>query len=223
MGFLSVLGKIAGAVTGLGGLAGKQEEGAAKGKFDQATLQQRQDQNAIQLYQAQQQAQQQQALTDLQRQQFAQQNRGATAKQALIGALIGGGMTPTSIGPSGASGGIFRSLMANPEALAAMKTMGSQASGAQNTPLSFAGGQMVTAPKLTPLPQIDKGGFMSALARVAQFAGPVMGLAGSFAPEEDKGGYTPAPYSAAAGVNPFYKPPTAKLLYGDEGADGSNG
>lgn len=150
---------------------GKQQEGAAKGKVDQATLNQGQDRNAISLYGAQNAAENQAAQTDLERQQFGTSNRSTTAKQALIGALLGGGVQPTSIKDGAASGGLLRSLNGNPNALAAMQALGSQGSQAQNTPLSFKGGNTVAPPTLTAMPQIDQGGLMSTLAKLGQLAG----------------------------------------------------
>lgn len=155
----------------IGSVLGKQQEGNAKGKVAQATLQQGQDRNAVDLYQAQQAAQNQAATTDLQRKQFETGNRSATAKQALIGALLGGGVQPVNVKDGASSGGLLRSLNGNPDALAAMKLLASQGSAAQSAPLSFSGGQMVQAPTLTPLPKVDNGGFLSALANIAQLAG----------------------------------------------------
>lgn len=188
MSFLSVLGKIGKGVLGLvpgggtvstimdaagdvGSILGKQQQGKAQGQVAQENANLSRDRNALDLYQQQQNAQNQAGALDLQRKGFEQNARGATAKQALIAALLGGGMTPTSIGPGGASGGLMRSLMANPEALAAMKTLNSQASTAQNTPLAFTGGQMVQAPTLSTPTKIDNGGFLSTLATIGQLAG----------------------------------------------------
>lgn len=165
------IAKGAAATGDIGSVLGKQQEGAAKGKVDQATLNQGQDRNAISLYQAQQAAENQAAQTDLQRQQFGTQNRSSTAKQALIGALLGGGVTPTSFSGGQASGGLMRSLNGNPDALAAMKTLGSQGSQAQNTPLLFSGGEMVKPPAMTAMPQVDQGGIMSTLAKLGELAG----------------------------------------------------
>jgi hypothetical protein len=174
MGFLSVLGKVAGGLLGVGNVLGKQQQGAAQGQISQAELQQRQDQNALQRYQIEQGAQNQAAQTDLQRQQFGTQNRSATSKQALIGALLGGGMQPTKVGPGGASGGLLASLNANPDALAAMKALSAQGSAAQVAPQTFAGGQTIQAPTMTPLPQAGKGSnLLSTLARIAQLGGAV--------------------------------------------------
>src|SRR5579862_3406147 len=189
MSFLSILGDIAGLVPvpgagilgdvlkgagSAGSVLGAQQAGKAKGALDQAGAQQGQDRNAISLYQAQQQAQNQAAQTDLERQQFATTNRGQTAKQALIGALLGGGYQPTQIAPKSSivSGGLARSLLNSPQTRAAMQTLNSQASTAQNTPLSFTGGNLVTPPSLTPLPQMGSG-TLSDVANGLQLAGAV--------------------------------------------------
>ena len=172
-GLSAVLGPALGAVGDVASVLGKQEAGKAAGKAQQAELNQRQDLSALQRYQMMQNAQQQAAQTDLQRKQFESNNRSTTAKQALIGALLGGGVTPTSISPQGASGGLLRSLNANPDAIAALKTLGGQGATAQQTPLQFEGGKMLEAPQLTQLPQIDNGGFLSTLARIGQIAGAV--------------------------------------------------
>ena len=168
---------------GFSSVLGKQQAGSASGKVTQAELQQRQDQNALANYVAQQNAQNTAANTDLSRKAFEQQNRGATAKQALIGALLGGGLTPTSVGHGGnISGGLLRSLNGNPGALAAMKLLGQQGATAQATPVQFQGGNMVPPPQLSGLPQVDNGGFLSTLARIGELAGavsPYLGSAGS--------------------------------------------
>jgi hypothetical protein len=163
--------KIAGAAGDVGSVLGKQQEGKAKGEMTQAQLNQGQDRNAIDLYQAQQQAQNQAAQTDLSRKNFEMGSRGTNAKQALIGALLGGGMQGAKVGPSGASGGLLASLNGNPDALAAMRALASQAGSAQASPLEFAGGQMLKAPTLTAMPKIDNGGFLSTLANIGQLAG----------------------------------------------------
>jgi hypothetical protein len=156
-----------------GRCSGKQQQGAAQGKIDQATLNQHQDQNAIANYIAQQNAQNTAAQTDLQRKSFETSDRGNTAKQALISALLSGGMQPTKIGPTGASGGLLASLNGNPDALASLKALHSSASAAQTTPLSFQGGQTIQAPSLTPVPQIDNGGTLATLAKIGQILGAV--------------------------------------------------
>lgn len=182
------LAKGASAAGDIGSVVGKQQQGAAQGQISQAQLNQGQDRNAIDLYQAQQGAQNTAAQTDLQRKSFESSNRSKSALDALIGSLLGGGVTPTSLEGGKASGGLLRSLNGNPEALAAMKALGAQGSAAQVNPLSFAGGQMVGAPMLTPVPQVDKGGLMSTLAQIGQIAGAA------------------SPYLSAAGGDPGRAP-----------------
>lgn len=169
-----MLDKIGGAAGAAGQVMGAQQGGANNARIAQGQLNQGQDRNAIDLFQAQQAAQNTAAQTDLQRKGFESSNRSASAKQALIGALLGGGITPTQIGPGGASGGILRSLNANPEALAALKMLGSQGAAAQAMPLEFAGGKQMTAPTLSAVPKIDTGGgTMGTLQKIAQIFGAV--------------------------------------------------
>ena len=194
MGLLSTLASIGGAiaapVTGgaslaipaalqaagsLGSVLGKQEQGAAAGRVTQAQLQQQQDQNALANYIAQQNAQNTAAQTDLQRKAYETQNRSATARQAVISALLGG-LQPTQIDVPGVrsaniSGGLMASLANNPQALDALRTMQGQASTAQRTPVQFQGGQLLTPPVLSKLAETDNGGFLSTLARIGQIAG----------------------------------------------------
>ncbi len=231
MGWLSTLGKIAGvaaapftggasliptiaSVAGdVGSVLGKQQQGKAQGKVDQATLNQRQDQNAIQSYQAQQAAQNQAAQTDLQRQQFSQDSRGVNAKDALVASLLGGGLKPTSVTGGKSSGGLLASLNANPGALAAMQKLASQASAGQDAPPTFTGGQLLTAPKLTALPQVDQGGWMSTLANIGQLAGAAAPYLGASNPDDGGNGASKPSFTTPqlAGVNPFYAPGKAKL------------
>lgn len=170
---IPIVGPIAGAV---GSALGKQQQGKATGAIAEANAKQAQDRNAIAAYQAAQQAQNQAAQTDLERQQFGATNRAQTAKQALIGSLLGGGYQPTTISIPGVpqanvSGGLARNLLANPAARQAMSTLASQASTAQNTPLSFQGGNILPPPTLTPLPNVGGSGALSNIADIGQIAG----------------------------------------------------
>ena len=138
-----------------GSVLGAQAAGDTQGQVVQGQLDNQNNQNQIGLYNDAQNAQFQAGNQDLQRQQFATNNRGQTAKQALVGALLGGGYKPTSINvqgitPANVSGGLARSLLTDPKSLAAMQTLNSQASTAQNTPLSFTGGNVLTRPTLAP-------------------------------------------------------------------------
>lgn len=195
MSFLSGLMKIGGAVaapftggaslglTGLGGaldkvgkagaVAGGQQSGANNARIAQGQLDLSRDRNVLDLYNSQQTAQNQAGQLDLQRKGFESSNRGTTAKQALIAALLGGGsLQPTSIAGGVRSGGLLEALK-HPEAMAAMKTLGGQASEAQSTPLSFMGGQMIAPPTLSAPQKIDIGnkGIGNILTKIAQIAG----------------------------------------------------
>jgi hypothetical protein len=186
-GMLSSFSKYAKAAQDISSVLGKQEEGKTQGKITQAELQQRQDQNALANYIAQQNAQNTAANTDLNRKQFESQNRSGTAKQALIGALLGGGVSPTSISGGKATGGLFQALQSNPSALEAMQRLGSQGSTAQISPQPFQGGQMLQAPQVAPLQQVDDGGFLSTLARIGQLAG----AAGQYGTDKPRAQYGP--------------------------------
>lgn len=185
MGFLNILGDIAGLLpipgAGIAGdilkgvgstssVLGAQQQGKAKGAAAEAQLQSDRDRNAIALYNAQQQAQNQAAQTDLERQQFATNDRGQAARQALVGALLGGGYKGTVPGAA-ISSGLLKSLNGNPAALAAMNTLGQQGSTAQNTPLSFTGGSLVAPPTLSSLPNVSGSGALSTIANIGQLAG----------------------------------------------------
>src|SRR3954467_7844235 len=80
----------------IGSVLGGQQGGKNNAMAAQANLQSQHDRNAVDLFQAQQQAQNQAGALDLQRKNFEHVTRGSDAKQALIGALLGGGITPTS-------------------------------------------------------------------------------------------------------------------------------
>jgi hypothetical protein len=179
MSWLSTLAKIAGVaaapftggasliptvLSGVGDVAsvlGKQQQGKAQGEVAQANAASDHDRNATSLYGTQQAAQNNAGQLDLQRQQFETGNRSAAAKQALIGALLGGGMAPTSIAGGQRSGGLFDALQKNPDA--------------QVKPTAFTGGELLKAPQLSAMPQVDNGGFLSTLANIGQLiAAPSM-------------------------------------------------
>lgn len=167
----SLAGKYGGAAGSMGSVLGAQQAGKAQGKVDQANLTLRGDQNALSRYGLEQNAQNQAAQTDLQRKQFTSQNRSTSAKQALIAALLGGGISPTSISGGQRSGGLLSAMNSSPGAKVAMDELQRQALLDQADPEPFSGGAMVAPPKMTPIPKVDSGGFMSALAQIAQLAG----------------------------------------------------
>jgi hypothetical protein len=162
----------------VGSVIGKTQQGKAEGANQQAQTQQGQDRNAISLYQAQQQAQQQQALTDLERQKFGASEQGRNAKNAIMSALLGGGIPRTSINVPGiqsasVSGGLLDALKNNPDALKSLSMLKGQANTSLETGPSFTGGAMVTPPSLTPLPDTTGGGnsFLNTIAQIGQIAG----------------------------------------------------
>lgn len=144
---------------------GKQQQGKATGAVQQAGVTQNQDQNALARYIAMQNAQNSAANTDLQRQQFTQNSRGTNAKQAIIGALMGG-FSPTGSVSSGVT-----KAMTSPEARAAMMELNRQGLTAQFTPPSFTGGNTLTPPPQTKLPDVGGNSFLTTLASLAQLAG----------------------------------------------------
>jgi hypothetical protein len=195
MGVLSVLGKLGKAALniGTGGISGAildnigsagnvmgaQQGGQNNARLAQGQLNLGHDRNLLDRYGLEQRAQMDAGQMDLQRKGFETGNRSASAKQALIGALLGGGMAPTNIAGGQRSGGIFAALQSNPEALAAMKTLGSQGSAAQSAPLQFTGGQMVAPPTLSEMPKLDAAdGKMGTLAKVLQVIGSLGGGGG---------------------------------------------
>lgn len=174
------------------GLLGKLFSGAAKGAADgratEAGLNLGRDNIASRNFDTRQGAEMQSGQLDLQRQQFGANNRGQLAKQALIGQLLGGGLQPTAINVPGiksanVSGGLLQSLLQNPEAMAAMRTMGQQAGQAQQTPLSFQGGNLLQAPRISQTPQSSGweklAGILGTAGSLAGGVGQVMsGLGG---------------------------------------------
>ena len=201
MGFLSVLGKIGkGALNiGTGGVAGTimdafggagqvlggQQGGANNARVAQGQLNQGYDRNAIDLYSRQQGAQDNAAQLDLQRKGYETGNRSATAKQALIGALLSGGMDRTSLSGGKASGGLFQALQQNPDAMAAMRNLHGQADKAQMLPVQYTGGEMLQAPKLSEPTKIDiGGGKLGTLSKIMQVLGA---FGGGGRPEEEEG------------------------------------
>jgi hypothetical protein len=167
------------AVSAMGDVLGKQQEGAAKGNIAQAQLGQGQDRNAIDLYQAQQGAQKDAAALDIQRKQYADTTRRTSAKDALLASLLGGDYKGTEVNVPGiqnakVSGGLLESLKNSPGSLAAMRNLAQQSDVAQMTPPTFTGGQMLAAPTMTALPQQGTGSkVMDAIARIAQIGGAV--------------------------------------------------
>lgn len=192
LGFVPVVGPALGpALSAVSSVLGKQQEGKAAGAQAQANAQQNQDRNALSLYQTQQGAENSAAQTDLQRKQYTDTARSKASTDALMSALLSGGVPKTSISvpgitPASVSGGMLDALKNNPDALKALATLHGQASDAQTTAPTFTGGNMVAPPKLTALPDTGNSGFLSALANIGQ----LIGAAGSAMPPKKP----PVPY-----------------------------
>jgi hypothetical protein len=155
---LQKLNPLIGGLGDLGSVLGSQAKGDETTAAQQGLLNQGANSNAISLYNSQNAAQNQQAQTDLERKQFTNTNRATTAKQALIGALLGGGYQPISFGANGVTGGLANSLKSNPQSIAAMQDLYKQARTAQDTPLTFTGGNPVATPTLAATPNLAAAG-----------------------------------------------------------------
>jgi hypothetical protein len=151
--------------------------GRAKGRADEAGINQQQDALANSQYAARQSAEMQAGNLDLQRKMFTENSRGGRAKQALIGDLlsklqdvsinipgiqnaqVSGGLRPSALGEMGRGAG---SELSRQALLALME--GDQ----------FQGGERLAAPGLTPLP---KG---NALDSILSIAGPALSGIGAY-------------------------------------------
>src|SRR6185436_18499265 len=173
-GFLDILKSIGPIIGGASSVLGKQREGAASGRAAEGTATQNQDRNAINLYGTRQGAENAAAQTDLDRKRYTDTSRGTNANRAVIAALLGGGQMGSHISVPGVrnatvSGGPMAALASNPDALAALASLGSQSSSALTSPAAFTGGNMVAPPSLTALPKESKGGgFLDTLANIGQ-------------------------------------------------------
>ena len=180
-----LLGMSAGTTAGvLGGLGaagevlGKQQQGKAEGAAKEAEIQQAQDRNALASYQAEQAAQNSAGQLDLQRKQYTDDSRSANAKHAIIASLLGGGKMGGSINVPGIhtadlGGGPMAALASNPDALASLAEFGKQSNAGLSNPAAFTGGNVLKAPALTALPDVQGGGFLSTLANLGQLGGAV--------------------------------------------------
>ncbi len=173
---LGLLGRILGAVTGLGGVLGKQQAEKGSALATQAQLQQGQDRNALELYQTQQGAQNTAADLDLKRKAYDTTHRSSAGKEALI-AMLMGNSTPSRVSVAGIpeaqiSGGMGESIRNSPQMLDLLKSIAAKGTADQATPQTFTGGNVVAPPTLTPLPQTGKtDSILNTIARIAQLAG----------------------------------------------------
>src|SRR5687767_14289959 len=123
MGVMSVLGKLGKAALniGTGGISGAildnignagsvmgaQQGGANNARIAQGQLDLSRDRNAIDLYNQRQLSEFAAGRQDMERKDHELGARSTNAKQALIGALLSGGMAPTNIAGGQRSGGLF--------------------------------------------------------------------------------------------------------------------
>ena len=156
--------------------------GRSKGRADEASILQQGDQQANQQYGIQQQAQNQAGQLDLQRRAFQDQARGQRGKQALIADMISG-YKPTSVSVPGIqnakiSGGLHESI--GDMGRASMGEMSRQALLKLMEGDQFQGGEVLTPPKASPLPQAGK------FDKFLNVAAGLSGLAGSLSPLLDE-------------------------------------
>jgi len=152
-----------GLATAAANMYAKQQQGKAQGAAQQAGIQQQQDRDATSNYSVAQNAQMQAGQQDLDRQKFVQSSMGTNARDAMIGALLGG-FQPRS------KGGIVGGLL-TPEFAASAKELNRQGLEKQFTPASFTGGAVLPQPGLTALPDTGGNTYANALAAVAQLVG----------------------------------------------------
>jgi len=153
-------------------------KGRAEGRQAEAGVLQQGDQLANQQFTTQQNAQMQAGNLDLQRRAFADSARGSRGKQALIADMIGH-YQPTSVSVPGITnatirGGLHESI--GDMGKASMAELSRQALLKLMEGDEFQGGQMLTPPKATPLPQSGK------LDTFLNTAAGISGLAGSLSP-----------------------------------------
>lgn len=159
-----------------GQVAGAQAGGRAAGRQAEAGVNLNRDQLATQQYGIQQGAQNQAGQLDLQRKGFTEDARKGRAQQALMGDVFSH-YAPVDINTPGVphaqvSGGL--SIGAGGKQ--AMSELMKQALMAQMQGDTFTGGQQLTPPTQTPLPQPGKlDSFLSGLGTFGSLAGAVAG------------------------------------------------
>jgi len=185
MDFMSLLKKIGPLVQAGSQVAGKAAEGRAKGRSDEADLNVKRDMLAQQGYSTAQNAQFQAGNQDLQRKSFEEEARGSRAKQAAIADMLanfkGTSISTPGVRQSTISGGLNVNTPGVQQAMAKMREQALLAQLKGDTPggEGFTGGNILTAPKQTPLPQAGKmDGILGALGTYGGLAGSLMGLGG---------------------------------------------
>ncbi|MES2958114.1 MAG: hypothetical protein V4792_07995 [Pseudomonadota bacterium] len=191
-----MLGAILGAISGLGGILGGGAKASSDSRNNQAMLQLAQDRAKTDQYGIAQQGQMALANTDLARKSHEEDARGGRAQQALIGALLGGGLQDVSIDTPGIpktsiSGGLRPSALGE-SGRAAGSLLNQQALMKMLQGDTYQGGQLLQAPGVQATP---KAGWLEKLGGIAGTAGALAGGLGTLgvgAPKIDTGeGMTP--------------------------------
>ncbi len=171
-------------ISALGSILGGGGKASSDSRNNQAMQQLLQDKARTDQYGIGQDAQFQQANTDLARKGFEEDARGSRAKQAIIGALLGGGLQdvnidtpgipktlisgglrPSALGESGRAGG----QMLNQQAL--MKMLQGD---------TYQGGNLIAPPQIRETP---KAGWLEKLGGIAGTVGGIAGGLGTMFPQ----------------------------------------
>lgn len=172
-----MLGAILGIGSALGSLFGGGAKASADARAREAQLNVLRDRNALDAYGTAQNAQMQQGQLDLQRKGFSEDARGNRARQALIGDLIAR-FAPTNISVPGIpQANVTGGLSVGPDGQQAMANLVKQALLAQMTPDTFQGGNILQAPKQTPIP---KAGLLEKIMGIGGLIGSGMGAVAPF-------------------------------------------
>ena len=149
--------------------------GAAKGRETEANLNVSRDQLANQQYNTAQNAQFQAGNQDLQRKSFEEEARGSRAKQAAIADMLanfkGTSISTPGVRQSTISGGLNVNTPGVQQAMAKMREQALLGQLKGDTPggEGFTGGNILTAPTQTPIPQA--GGWEKFMGVAGQVAG----------------------------------------------------
>ncbi len=171
-----MLGAILGAISGLGSIFGGGAKASSDSRNEQAMLQLAQDRAKTDQYGIAQQGQMALANTDLARKNHEEAARGGRAKQALIGALLGGGLQDVNIDTPGIpktsiSGGLRPSALGE-SGRAAGSLLNQQALMKMLQGDTYQGGQLLSAPGVQATP---KAGWLEKLGGIAGTAGALAG------------------------------------------------
>jgi hypothetical protein len=175
---------ILGAISGIGSILGGGGKASSDARQQQAMLQLGQDRARTDQYGIGQQAQMALANTDLARKTHEEDARGGRAKQALIGALLGGGLQDVNIDTPGIpkttiSGGLRPSALGE-SGRAAGSLLNQQALMKMLQGDTYQGGNILQAPGVQNTP---KAGWLEKLGGIAGTAGALAGGIGTMFPQ----------------------------------------